>query len=142
MVKQTVFALAISVASVAPALAQECLHGQNESPDQASRRRDALHVARTINSIQANQPGVAKQTYLRQVDLANSPYVTQLKSSSDEFMQRVSLNPADDVLPGWKLNLDLTDKGYWFIVKDSTDPCGFAFVSNQAGSILTATALR
>jgi hypothetical protein len=32
--------------------------------------------------------------------------------------------------------------GYWFMVKDKTDPCGFAFLSNTAGVIYTAEPIR
>jgi hypothetical protein len=32
--------------------------------------------------------------------------------------------------------------GYWFIIKDTTDPCQFALVSNQEGIIYTAHPIR
>jgi hypothetical protein len=46
------------------------------------------------------------------------------------------------MLPNWQLTLDVTAQGYWFMLKDKTDPCGFAFVSNQAGLIFKAEPIR
>lgn len=43
---------------------------------------------------------------------------------------------------GRKLTLNKTDNGYWFMIKDKTDPCGFAFISNQQGLIYTAEPIR
>ena len=51
------------------AYAQQCLHGANETADEAARRREALTATRTINNIQANQPGAAKGQFLRHEDL-------------------------------------------------------------------------
>ena len=45
-------------------------------------------------------------------------------------------------MPGWELRLDVTANGYWFSIKDKTDPCGLTFVSNQQGLILEAQPLR
>jgi hypothetical protein len=47
-----------------------------------------------------------------------------------------------EVIPGWQLTLDKTERGYWFMIKDKTDPCGFAYVSNQQGTIFTAEPIR
>ena len=38
---------------------QQCLHGPNETPQQQARRREALTATRTVNNLQANQPGAA-----------------------------------------------------------------------------------
>jgi hypothetical protein len=45
-------------------------------------------------------------------------------------------------MPGWELKLDVTQDGYWFLIKDKTDPCGFAFISNTSGLIYTAEPIR
>lgn len=124
------------------AYAQQCLHGANESADQAARRRDALTATRTINNIQVNQPGAAKGQFLRHEELASSPFAVKMRESSNETVKRISLNPGTDVLPNWQLTVDVTTQGYWFMIKDKTDPCGFAFVSNQAGVILEAEPIR
>lgn len=140
MVRIVMFAFVLSTTSFVSAYAQQCLHGPGETPDQAARKREALGATRTINTIQANQSGAVKKIYLRHVDLANSPVVAKLRESANA--KRISLNPEEEILPGWKLTLDVTEQGYWFMVRDMTDPCGFAYVSNQAGLIFNAEPIR
>jgi hypothetical protein len=65
-----------------------------------------------------------------------------MRESSNETVKRMSLNPGTDVLPNWQLTVGVTTQGYWFMIKDKLDPCGFAFVSNQAGVILQAEPIR
>ena len=125
-----------------PVYAQECLHGPKESAEQAVRRRDALTATRNINNIQANQPGASKRTYLRHEELAASPYAATMRKSTSETVKRMSLTPGTDILPDWQLTLDVTAQGYWFMIRDKTDPCGFAYVSNQVGVIFTAEPIR
>ena len=143
MLKHTVvLAVLFSALAAGTGSAQQCLHGANETPDQAARRRDALTVTRNINNIQANQPGAASRMYLRHIDLGGSPYATKMRESTNETVRRISLSPNDEVLPKWKLTLDVTPDGYWFMVKDLADPCGFAFISNQAGVIFSGEPIR
>ena len=40
------------------------------------------------------------------------------------------------------VHLAVDGKGYAFSIKDSTDPCGFAFFSDQDGIIYSGEALR
>jgi hypothetical protein len=124
------------------AYAQECLHGTSEKPEQAARRREALTAARNINNIEAGQPGAVKGIYLRQEELAGSPYALKMRESSDETVKRISLAPGTEILPNWQLTLDVSQKGYWFMIKDKADPCGFAYISNQAGVIFRAEPIR
>jgi hypothetical protein len=124
------------------AYAQECLHGPDETPAEAVRRREALTAARNINTIQANRPGAAQGLYLRYEELASSPYASQMRNSTSATVTRISLNPGTDILPGWTLTLDVTSQGYWFMIKDTLDPCGFAYVSNHAGVIFNAEPIR
>ena len=126
----------------ATAHAQQCLHGSNESADQAARRREALTATRTINNIQANQPGAAQGQFLRYEQLAGSPFAVRMRESSNETVKRISLDPGTDVLPNWQMTVDVTTQGYWLMIKDKTDPCGFTYVSNQAGVILQAEPIR
>jgi hypothetical protein len=137
------FALTIVSLSIsASANAQQCLHGPNETPDQAGRRRDALTATRTINNIQFNQPGAAKRSFFGHAQLADSPFAVKMRESGNETVRRISLSPDSDILPGWKLTLDISENGYWFMIKDTADPCGFAFISNQSGLIFTAEPIR
>jgi hypothetical protein len=38
--------------------------------------------------------------------------------------------------------INVTDNGYWFMIKDKIDPCGFAFISNTTGLIYKAEPIR
>jgi hypothetical protein len=143
MVKQVVALVAIVIVmSAGTASAQQCLHGADETPDQAVRRREALTATRMIGTLQANGAGSRNGQYFRVDELAAAPYAQTMKTSTNETMRRISLDPLGDILPGWKLTLDVSSKGYWFMIKDRTDPCGFAFLSTQDGLIYTAQPLR
>lgn len=60
------------------------------------------------------------------------------------LLDGVRYNLADnaEIVPGFKLTLDTTPKGYWFEVVDKTDACGFRFISTQTGLIFTAQPIR
>jgi hypothetical protein len=116
-----------------------CLHGSDETPDQAARRKQALQATRTVNNIQANQPGSASRLFLKHEELSTSPFV---QNDSKGSLKSMNVTPGQELLPGWQLTLDVTPEGYWFMVKDKTDPCGFAFISNTAGLIYVAHHLR
>jgi hypothetical protein len=122
--------------------AQQCLHGTGESAEQARRRTEALTAARSINNIQANQSGAVKRQFLRHDELASAPFAGKMRASANETIKRMSLTPGTDVLPDWQLTLDVTPTGYWFMIRDKTDPCAFAFVSNESGLILRAEPIR
>lgn len=122
--------------------ARQCLHGSDETAEQATRRREALTATRTINNIQSNRPDARNGIYLRQDELAAAPFAMGLKDSTSDPARRISLTPSQDILPGWKLTLDVSEKGYWFMITDTTDPCGYAFISNQNGVIFTSEPLR
>jgi hypothetical protein len=140
MSKKTMLLAVAITAAAGAAHAQECLHGQGETAEQAARRRDALTAARAVNTIQASQPGARDKRFLAHAELAKAGMPRQF---ADRFAgPQLSFDPAQEILPGWKLTLDRTDNGYWFIVKDVTDPCGFAWISNQAGLIFKAEPLR
>ena len=121
-----------------PASAQECLHGSTERPEQQARRQQAVQVARVVNTIEANQPGRSPQRFLRHEELATSPYALRQADSVKPF----NFVPGQEVVPGWELTLNVTDNGYWFMVKDKMDSCGFAYISNTTGLIYKAEPLR
>ena len=121
------------------ALAQQCLHGADSSDEQKARKREALSAMRQINTLQANHPDARQGKFLNQTEMA--VYYADLTKKTPA-RQPLIFDPASEVIPGWQLTLDKTDKGYWFMVKDKTDPCGFAYVSNQQGVIFTAEPIR
>ena len=123
-----------------PALAQQpCLHGADETAEQGARRKQALQATRMVNNIEANQPGGASGLYLKHEELATAPFVQR---DTKGLLKGVNLTPGNDIIPGWQLTLDVTPDGYWFMIKDKTDPCGFAYISNKAGLIYSAEHLR
>ena len=119
--------------------AQQCLHGANSADDQKARKREALSAMRQINTLQANRPEARQGKFLSQTEMA--VYYADLTKNTPA-RQPLIFDPASDVLPGWQLTLDKTENGYWFMIKDKTDPCGFAYVSNERGVIFTAEPIR
>ena len=142
MLKCTVSFMLFASLAMRPASAQQCLHGLNETPDETSRRQQALTAAWTVNTLEANQPGARNRSYLRHVDLDGSSYAQNLRQSTNETLKRIALRPEDEILPKWKLTLDVTENGYWFMIKDLADPCGFAYISNQAGVIFNSAPIQ
>jgi hypothetical protein len=131
-------AIAFCLFSVPAFAQQQCLHDQaNEAADQVARRRLALTATRTVNNIQYNRPDAGKRIFLRHDELAAAPFAAKMKDPGS-----ISLQPNTDIVPGFRLTLDVTTTGYWFSVKDTTDPCGFAYISNDSGLIYTAQPIR
>jgi hypothetical protein len=121
------------------AVAQECLHGTNSSDEQKARKRAALTAARQVNTLQANGSIANKGKYLTQVQMSEL-YAEQVKlrhSAAPLVFDR-----SGEIVPGFRLTFDLTDRGYWFMIKDATDPCGFAYISNENGVIYAAEPIR
>ena len=118
----------------------QCAAGTPPTPEQQARRREGVGIARLVNTAQANQPGARERKFLGHDELPASPHVRRL--AEDPFVKSLKLAPGEEVLPGWELKLDVTADGYWFMVKDKSDPCGLAFISNQNGLIYTAEPLR
>jgi hypothetical protein len=125
-----------------PTFAQQCLHEGTESPEQATRRRAAIDAARAINTFQQNRP-------LQNGHKLFWPAARLALLSSDEVPTvgnppvRLSFAPDSDLLPGWRLKLEVTTfSGYWFAISDRTDPCGFTVIGNAQGLIYSAHPLR
>jgi hypothetical protein len=116
-----------------PSYAQQCLHSGADTPEQTSRRREALGAARLVNTLQANQPGARQRQFLTHEELA---------AAAKGVPPTYRLAPGDDIVQGWRLRLDPTPNGYWFSIVDTTDPCGFRYISNEQGLILTAEPIR
>src|SRR5262245_29493528 len=96
-----------------------CLHGPNESSAQRVRARQALLIARQINTLEnASFQGAGGYRPLGQ--LAGLSAVPE----------------------GFELHAAIEPLNYAFAVKDMTDPCGFAYFSDDKGVIYTGESLR
>src|SRR5262249_8979626 len=130
------FAIALLTAALTPPprLPQPqgaCLHfGGGETPEQRDRSVAGLGAARAVNTAQSEFAAKNARKYATR---------EQLPSVVDPHW---NVSPTAEIAPGWRLTLDATDKGYWFEIVDTRDPCGFRYVSNQSGLILAAQPIR
>lgn len=100
--------------------AQQCLHGTDETAEQKSRSRAALRLMRQINTAQATT-GMEK---------------------AKKFLPLEELGVDAASAPGFTPKLTTDGKSYSVLLKDSTDPCGFALLTSEEGVIYTAMPLR
>jgi hypothetical protein len=108
----------------------DCLHGADESSEQATRRRQALTITRAINTAQARQRAT------------NGKFAddTELRALPD--IAKLIAGQAGEVAPGWQLRLATTEDEYVLSFKDVTDPCGFAYFSDDGGIIYSARPIQ
>lgn len=130
---------ALIVAS-GPPPTQEC-RPTTLTTEQQQARRNAIRVARMINSVQANQPGRLNGKFLSQAEL-HAAHVKQVSLGADPFIAALNFTPGSQLMENWSLKLDVTPNGYWFIIHNDNDPCGFSVVSNEQGVIFTAEPIR
>ena len=93
------------------AAAGPCLHGGDETPEQARRRQAARQAVRYVVTAE----GMGLEKAKRYVPLSQVPGV-----------------PAVD---GFRLSLVSDNKGYMLAAKDTRDACGFAYFSDESGLI-------
>lgn len=98
---------------------QPCLHGDNETPTELQRRRNAVAFIRAVNTAQA-RAHAGLGVYQPLSALPNLPSVP------DGFTAALAAN--DDV--------------YAAAVKDTSDPCGYALFSDQTGLIYSGRPLQ
>jgi hypothetical protein len=109
-----------------------CLHQSGgETQPQRERSVAALSAARAINTAQSQFAVRNNRTYAHRAELAG--YLDGA---------RYDLAEGAEIVPGFSLTLDTSEKGYWFLIKDKTDPCGFSYISNQDGLIFVAQPIR
>jgi hypothetical protein len=96
-----------------------CLHGSGETAGQQVRKRQALAKARQINSAEV---------------------VAKTQTGTYQPLEQLSRITVD--AQGIVAHLAVDANGYAFSIKDSLDPCGFAFFSDQSGIIYQGEALR
>lgn len=101
------------------AQARACLHGDDETPGERQRRVQALTFVRGVNTAQARAHATGK-SYRRLPDLGDVPPI-----------------PA-----GFAAHLAVEADVHAVAVKDTLDPCGFAYFSDQNGLIYTGRPLQ
>lgn len=113
MLKPILMGILSTVVS-APALAQQCLHGPNETAAERARRQQAIQVARQINALEA-------------ATLGPGPQAPRYKRPSE-----LKLPPMPD---DFELSFHMSGRTYTFSLKDSRDPCYFAIFSDHDGLV-------
>ena len=114
----------IFLAGTGPTPAQRpiCLHGDDETPVQRTRRQRAVELAEAINDAQGMVrpfgPRENRGTFLPFELLPNLPEV-----------------PA-----GFRVQLDTDGRTYSFSIKDTRDPCRYAVFSDQSSDLYEAIA--
>jgi hypothetical protein len=136
MILETALAAMLVTTAAAPKLAVQsdssCLHTPGkESPQQRDRSLAALAATRAINTAESKFAAANRGKYGGREDL-----VPHLDAA------RYNLIEGADIAPGFSLTLDTFEKGYWFVIKDKTDPCGFSYISNKDGLIFVAQPIR
>ena len=95
-----------------------CLHGQDEAAAQRDRRMQALRTARQINTLEVNG-----------------------RNSAGRFQPVGAF--VNIVAPeGFTVHFATDGASYAFSVKDTLDPCAFAYFSDEAGLIYAGQALQ
>ena len=96
-----------------------CLHGPQEQASQAARKQNALTFVRRVNTAQAKAVG-----------------------STGSYLSGEQLPFASQVPEGFAFRFVGTGQAYAFSVQDTSDPCRFAFFSDQMGVIFHGEAIR
>lgn len=96
-----------------------CLHGQDEAAAQRDRRLQALRLTRQINTLENAMHGQARQY------------------QAPSALPNVSAPPQ-----GFAVHFATDGTSYAFSVKDTLDPCTFAYFSDESGLIYTGQALQ
>ena len=125
-----------------PALAQAraCLHMGIESPAEVRRREEALAAVRMINTAMGRGGRVPNQPveYPTWEELAASSPVATLRGMGGplgELARKIEWG-GDEPLPGWEIHHVSGPNAYAFSLTDLRDPCRFAYVADETGTIV------
>ena len=124
-----------------PAFAQArlCLHSGLEAPAERERREEALAAARLINNAMIARARLSNQkpSYPSWEELAGSaiPVLPGPGGATGELARRIRWG-SPEPLPGWRIRHVTDADGYAFSLTDMRDPCGFAYFSNETGTII------
>jgi hypothetical protein len=115
------------------ASAQTCLHGKDELPAENSRRLQALSAIRVVNTAQVN-----RRQFVPLAQLADSPATQAMRSEGGPAGEaaRAMRFDREEMLPGWRVHFVLGPDSYSIALRDTRDPCGFTYLSDESGVIV------
>jgi hypothetical protein len=119
-----------------PITSQECLHGTDESAENAGKRQHFVRIVRVINIVQKEQ-WEATGRYLTRHDMAVKE--TLRSRDGDSVVEGLVFDGADEFID---LRLTTDPNSYTLSLKDKADPCGFALSTDQSGVIYRAEPVR
>jgi hypothetical protein len=112
------------------------------------RRSMAVNIVKAINAAEANYQK-NHGTYATWANLISGGDFTEsgTKWSSESFptVAHAMYGPGPEIVPGWKLRLNLSKEGaaYDLLLEDVSDPkCGFAVVSDERGRLRQGRAVE
>jgi hypothetical protein len=118
MIAVLVAVIAVTAARV-PAQTKPCLHGASEKAEQRTRRLAALEFAKKVNLLEGAGHFQAQRFFMIE-DLPTLPPVPQ----------------------GFTAQMSNDGGSYAFSLKDTLDPCAFAYFSDQDAIVYSATPVR
>jgi hypothetical protein len=129
----------VGLVACSPAFAQArqgCLHGAMESRPEEQRRTEALTATHIINTVLARLPRT--MPFPTWEELANSPRIAPLRGTGGAMgdIARKMLWGTIEPLPGWLIHYLAGRDAYAFSLRDSRDPCGFGYASDESGVIV------
>jgi hypothetical protein len=108
-----------------------CLHGPGEVQEEAARRSQATAAARAINKAQM-QNRTQTGSFLNVADILQLPDLARLRETARDY----------EVAPGWRLRVWTAIDGYTFTITDTTDPCSFAYFSDDRALVHVTQPVR
>ncbi len=137
--------VAVAILCAGSLLAATCVKAQKNSPTLQDRQREqhslAMNIVRAINTAEANYKKT-HGSYASWNDLFSNGDFTDsgTKWSSESFptVAHAMYGSGPEIVPGWKLRLNLSKDGaaYDVFLEDVTDSkCGYAVMSDERGMI-------
>lgn len=131
-------ALCAAALTAANAQARTCLHDDGESAAERQRRLDAMQAVQLLNNAQAAAVAAPGGRFRALFELAQSAVIASARSDGGTLgrVARAMNWGGADLLPGWRLNLVVTDDSYALTLRDVRDVCGFTLSSEDDGVIV------
>jgi hypothetical protein len=137
--KVAVALIAVSLLGVSSAQTQK--GGPGLQDRQNEQHSLALNIVRAINAAEANYKKTHGSYATWSVLFSNGDFTdtgTKWSSESTPTVAHAMYSGAPEIVPGWKLRLNLSKDGnaYDVLLEDATDSrCGYVIVSDERGMI-------